>query len=132
MVQLNQSRVNFLEKFERLIDEYNAASYNLYAFFNELLAFTQALNEEEQRGLRENLTEEELAIFDVLTQPDPALSDGETREVKKIAKELPAKLKAGLLVIEWRTNNKHGLLFIEQFVRRLVRFQLRILLILSV
>ena len=106
MVQLNQSRVNFLEKFQRLIEEYNAASHNLDAFFNELLAFTQALNEEEQRGLRENLTEEELAIFDVLTQPDPVLSDEETREVKKIAKELLAKLKAGLLVIEWRTKQQ--------------------------
>ena len=106
MVQLNQSRVNFLEKFQKLIDEYNAASHNLDAFFNELLAFTQALNQEEQRGLREQLTEEELAIFDVLTQPDPVLSDEETREVKKVAKELLAKLKASLLVIEWRTKQQ--------------------------
>ena len=50
--------------------------------------------------------DEELAIFDVLTQPDPVLSDEETREVKKIAKELLAKLKAGLLVIEWRTKQQ--------------------------
>jgi type I restriction enzyme R subunit len=106
MVQLNQSRVSFLEKFQRLIEEYNAASHNLDAFFNELLAFTQALNEEEQRGLRENLTEEELAIFDVLTKPDPELSEQEVREVKKVAKDLLAKLKAGLLVIEWRTKQQ--------------------------
>jgi len=102
MVQLNQSRVDFLERLQKLIEEYNAGSYNLDAFFNELLRFAQDLNAETQRGIRENLTEEELAIFDILTRPEPELSDAEKAAVKKVAKELLAKLKAEKLVIDWR------------------------------
>ena len=51
---------------------------------------------------RESLTEEELAIFDILTRPEPDLSDAEKAEVKKVAKGLLATLKAEKLVIDWR------------------------------
>jgi type I restriction enzyme, R subunit len=102
MVQINHSRVDFLERFEKLIAEYNASSHNLEAFFNELLRFAQSLNSEEQRAMREGLDEESLAIFDILTKPIPILSDDETKDVKKVAKELLAKLKAEKLVLDWR------------------------------
>lgn len=51
--------------------------------------------------MRENLSEEELVIFDILTRPAPELSDRERAEVKKAARELLASLKA-LLVLNWR------------------------------
>lgn len=102
MVRENKGRTDFLEKFQRLIEAYNASSHNLEAFFNELMAFAQNLTEEEQRAHRENLTEEELAIFDLLTQPDPVLTDKEKDEVKKVARELLAKLKAEKLVFDWK------------------------------
>jgi type I restriction enzyme R subunit len=102
MVQLNESRVDFLERFQELIKEYNAGTYNLEAFFDELVRFTEELNEEEKRGVKERLTEEELAIFDILTRPEPELSDAEKTEVKKVAKDLLAKLKAEKLVLDWR------------------------------
>ena len=41
--------------------------------FEELTAFTQALTDEEQRHIKENLSEDELAIFDILTRPEPKL-----------------------------------------------------------
>ena len=91
-----------MEKFKKLIDSYNASSHNLEAFFKELMDFAQNLTEEEQRAHRESLTEEELAIFDLLTQPEPELIDKEKDEVKKVAKELLAKLKAEKLVLDWR------------------------------
>ena len=47
------------------------------------------------------MTEEELVIFDILTRPAPALTTEERAEVKKVAKELLATLKA-LLVLDWR------------------------------
>ena len=50
---------------------------------------------------RENMTEEELVIFDILTRPAPELSDAERAEVKKVARELLARLKQ-LLVLNWR------------------------------
>ena len=47
------------------------------------------------------MAEEELVIFDILTRPAPELSPAERAEVKKVARELLARLKA-LLVINWR------------------------------
>ena len=102
MVRQNPARTDFLDKFQKLIEDYNAGSYNLEEFFNELLRFTEELNGEEKRSLRESLTEEELAIFDILTRPEPELSDKEKDAVKKIAKDLLAKLKSEKLVLDWR------------------------------
>ena len=51
--------------------------------------------------MRENLSEEELVIFDILTRPAPALSAEERMEVKRVARELLSRLKA-LLVLNWR------------------------------
>lgn len=59
------------------------------------------MDDEQQRPVRENLTEEELVIFDILTRPAPALSSEERAELKKVAKDLLEKLKQ-LLVLNWR------------------------------
>ena len=81
MVKLNRTRIDFLEEFQRMIDEYNAGSANVETFFAKLMAFTKRLNDEEKRGLAEQLTEEELVIFDLLTKPDIKLTNQETAEV---------------------------------------------------
>ncbi len=47
------------------------------------------------------MTEEELVIFDILTRPAPELSGEERAEVKKVAREVLARIKQ-LLVINWR------------------------------
>ncbi|WP_414620128.1 type I restriction enzyme endonuclease domain-containing protein [Calothrix sp. CCY 0018] len=69
MVQQNKTRINSLEKFQKMIDEYNAASQNVEWFFNQLISFARDLKTEDKRPILENLTEEELAIFDLLTKP---------------------------------------------------------------
>lgn len=102
MVSRNQSRKDFLERFQQLIASYNAGSQNIEAFFAELIKLAQDLTEEEQRAMREGLTEEELALFDILTKPEPELSDKETDNVKKTCKTLLDTLKAEKLVLDWR------------------------------
>jgi type I restriction enzyme R subunit len=102
MIRLNPSRLDYQDRFQKLIDDYNAGSINLELFFAELMKLAQSLNEEEKRTISENLSEEELALFDILTRPDPKLSKKEEQEVKKVAKELLEKLKQEKLVIDWR------------------------------
>src|ERR1035437_7876779 len=102
MVKLNRTRIDFLEEFQKMIDEYNAGSSNVEAFFPKLMAFTKKLNAEEKRGLAEQLTEEELVIFDLLTKPNITLTPQETAEVKKVARSLLEQLKQGKLVLDWR------------------------------
>lgn len=102
MVAVNHSRVELAEKFQQLIDEYNAGSRNIESFFEELKSFAHALTEEEQRAVSEGLSEEELALFDILTKPDPVLSKAEESEVKKMCRELLTTLKREKLVLDWR------------------------------
>jgi type I restriction enzyme R subunit len=102
MVRLNRTRMNFLEEFQKMIDEYNAGASNLETLFDRLMAFTKRLSEEEKRGIAEQLTEEELVIFDLLTKPDMKLSKAEEIEVKKVAKELLETLKKEKLVLDWK------------------------------
>jgi type I restriction enzyme R subunit len=85
-----------------MIDEYNAGSINVETFFKRLVEFSRSLQEEEQRAIKENLSEEELAIFDLLTKPDMKLTKKQEQEVKKVAKELLETLKLEKLVLDWR------------------------------
>jgi type I restriction enzyme R subunit len=101
LVGLNRTRTDFGAKFDALIDSYNNGSRNIEQLFEELLKLSNSLDEEQERHVRENLSEEELVIFDILTRPAPALSTDERAEVKKVAKLLLARLK-DLLVLNWR------------------------------
>ena len=101
MIQLNRTRADFAEKFEALIESYNAGSRSIEELFEELVKLSNSLNDEQERHVRENMSEEELVIFDILTRPAPELSGEERAEVKKVARELLARLKA-LLVLNWR------------------------------
>jgi type I restriction enzyme, R subunit len=100
-IRLNKTRAEFAETFEELIESYNAGSRNIEELFEELLRFSRNLSDEQQRHVRENMTEEELVIFDILTRPAPELSEPERAEVKKVAKLLLDRIKA-LLVLNWR------------------------------
>jgi len=53
MVRLNKTRVDYLEKFQQMIDEYNQGAANLEEFFERLLKFAKELQEEEKRGISE-------------------------------------------------------------------------------
>jgi len=102
MVRFNRTRMDYLERFQKMIDEYNAGSMNVDEFFKQLISFARDLNEEEKRGISEQLTEEELAIFDLLTKPEMSLTGKEEHQVKKVGRELLDILKREKLVLDWR------------------------------
>jgi len=101
MVELNKSRIDLVEKFKKLIDEYNKG-LDVDGFFENLVVFVNELTEEEKRGVAEQLDEEQLAIFDILTKPTPDLPPKEKKEVKQIARKLLQTLKEAKLVLDWR------------------------------
>jgi type I restriction enzyme R subunit len=102
LARLNPTRIDWLERFQKLIDDYNAGSVNVEEFFKQLVTFAQGLNEEERRGLAEHLDEEQLAIYDLLMRPAPALTDVEIIQVKKVAESLLELLRREKLVLDWR------------------------------
>jgi type I restriction enzyme, R subunit len=102
MIRRNPTRADLLEKFQSMIAEYNAGSASVEQLFEQLLDFIRGMSHEEQRAAREGLDEEELAIFDLLTKPEPKLSKAQEVEVKRIARNLLAKLKREKLILDWR------------------------------
>jgi type I restriction enzyme R subunit len=102
LARLNPTRGEWLDRFQELIDEYNAGSLNIETFFQQLMEFAQQLDGEERRGLAEGLTDEQLAIYDLLTRPGPDLTPAEQKDVKRVAEELLATLKHDKLVLDWR------------------------------
>lgn len=101
MAEANPTRVNLVERLEKLVAEYNAGSIDAEKFFEGLKAFIDTLDQEQQRAAREELTEEELAIFDLLTTPEPKLTKAQEQEVKKVARGLLEKLQGLVDAVDW-------------------------------
>jgi type I restriction enzyme R subunit len=102
MAAKNPTRGIYLDKLQALIDRYNAGSIDVQRMFDELMELVGELDDEATRHIREKLTEEELAIFDILTRPEPKLTKDDEIRVKKIARQLLEKLKRERLIIDWR------------------------------
>jgi len=101
MAEQNPTRQGLVERLEELVASYNAGSVDAEAFFEALKAFVGQLGEEETRATREGLNEEELAIFDLLTKPAPALTKAQEIDVKRVARELLEKLQGLVSGVDW-------------------------------
>ena len=97
----NPTRHDLVARIEELIAEYNAGSLNIDEYLRRLVALSQDLSAEERRSVTEDLTEEELTIFDLLTKPIPVLDKAEREVVKASAKRLLAHIHEKL-VRDWR------------------------------
>jgi type I restriction enzyme R subunit len=107
MVKLNRSRLDFHERFQQMIKDYNEGTLDTQIFFEMLLSYIEELQEEEVRHLKEGLTEEELPIFDILIRPAPELTDAEIKKVKEVVKDLILNLeKRQLIILDWRKKSQ--------------------------
>ncbi|MEO5369290.1 MAG: DUF3387 domain-containing protein [Magnetococcus sp. DMHC-1] len=69
--------------------------------FEALLKLTKGLDEEEQRAVREEMDENSLALFDLLTKD--GISKKERERVKQVARELLTKVQAEVdRIHDWR------------------------------
>jgi type I restriction enzyme R subunit len=101
MARHNPTRQELVDKVVALIARYNAGSLNINEYLRRLRDLTRALSDEEKRTVTEGLNEDELAIFDLLTKPEPTLTAAERETVKASAKDLLAAV-ADKLVLDWR------------------------------
>lgn len=102
MIELNKGRLPFIDKFEDILSQYNNGYVNLEQLFSNLRDFAKQLDYEDKRHMQENLSEEELAIYDILIKPAPELSEEDIKKVKAAAKELLETLKKQKLISGWR------------------------------
>lgn len=104
LLSQNVTRLNFAEKLQRIINEYNSGSLTVENYFEDLIDFSKKLREEEERHIRENLTSFELELFDLIRQTNKSLTKKEEQIVKLAAKGLLKRLKEEkdkLLVTDW-------------------------------
>ena len=102
MLKINQNRVNFADRYNEIVDNYNSGATVTEEFFEDLKKFTEELNEEDKRHIREGLTEDELEIFDLLVKEK--LTKDEEKQVKLASKDLIQKLvnaSPKILINEW-------------------------------
>lgn len=112
MINKNQGRVKFSERYRSIIDRYNAGGTENEDYYEQLLQLIEDLKKEQERPSLEGLSEEELEIYDLLIK-DKKLTQSEEQKVKLAAKNLLNKLlldKSELLVVDWykdeRTTSK--------------------------
>ena len=91
-----------MKRLQAMIDDYNEGRMDVDQFFEALVQLMTELDEEEKRHAEENLTEEELAVFDLLTRPPDKLAKKDKETVKKVARDLLRTLKEEKLVLDWR------------------------------
>ena len=101
LMRRNPTRQELVERIENLVAEYNAGSINSDEYLRRLRDLTATFTAEEHRGVTEQMTEEELAIFDLLTKPEPVLTEVERLAVKKSARKLLESVREKL-VLDWR------------------------------
>ncbi len=103
MMQRNPLRMDFQLRFEEIVAAYNHEKerVTIEQTFEELMRLVAELDEEEQRAVVEGLTEESLAIYDLLAKTE--LSKKEVNRVKDVAEHLIALIKAELAKLDrWR------------------------------
>lgn len=103
MIRDNPFRVDYYERYQRIIAQYNTGKeYGaIKEIFDKLVEIYGELSEEDKRAVREEVSEEELAVLDLLSR-DKKISDKEKAELKDIARHLLARLKENeFRVVNW-------------------------------
>ncbi len=79
MLALNPERMNYQRRYEEIIAEYNRDKdqASMEVTFAQLLDLEKSLDEEQRRAAEENLSEEELALFDLLRKENISKADRE-------------------------------------------------------
>jgi type I restriction enzyme R subunit len=102
MIRQNSTRVDFAQKLQQIIDNYNAGGSTNENYFEDLVNFAEKLKEEDERHIREGLTDDELELFDVLKKDK--MTRDEEKKVKLAAKSLLHRLleeAPKVLVQDW-------------------------------
>jgi type I restriction enzyme R subunit len=107
MIRVNKTRGKFLERFKKIVEEYNSGSMTIEQAYKETTRLFEELTEEEKRAAQEGMTEEELELFDLLKKEK--MTKEEEKQVKLAAKQLLQRLKEGkdkILRKDWEKDRR--------------------------
>lgn len=100
MLARNPMRMDYQLKYESIVADYNSEKdrTTIEETFRRLIELVQSLDEEQTRAARENLSDEELAMFDLLKRND--LSKADRERVKQASREMLTTIKARLAELD--------------------------------
>lgn len=102
MIRQNVTRIDFAQRFQEIVDAYNAGGASTEDYYSELVNFAKEMKAEDERHIREGLTQDELELFDLLKKEK--MTQAETQKVKLAAKSLLHRLveeHPRVLVQDW-------------------------------
>lgn len=113
MLARNPMRMDFQQRYEDIVADYNQEKHraSIEETFRALIEFVEALDEEQQRSVEEGLTEQELAVFDLLKKEN--LTKAERERVKLASVELLRVVKEQLTELDSFTQKEQTKAVIE-------------------
>jgi type I restriction enzyme R subunit len=110
MLARNPMRMDYQVKYEGIVADYNSEKdrTTIEETFRRLVELVRSLDEEQERAARENLSEQELAMFDLLKRDD--LSKADRDRVKQASREMFAAIKGRLNELDrfWEKEQTKG------------------------
>lgn len=107
MLITNPSRVNFYERYQQIIEDYNSEQNRatIEKTFMDLMDLANSMDQEGKRYVREGFeSDEELAMYDLLFKDD--LSKNDIKKIKEVAVELLHKVKAKIAELDHWTDKQ--------------------------
>ena len=100
MLAQNPLRADFQARYEEIVESYNREKdrATIEQTFEELLKFVGDLDQEQERAVREGLTDESLALFDLLAKPE--LDKAGRKRLKDVAESLLAEVQGVLATLD--------------------------------
>lgn len=100
MLARNPMRMDYQIKYEGIIADYNSEKdrTTIEETFRRLVELVRSLDEEQERAAREGLSDDELAMFDLLKREDLTKADRE--RVKQASREMLASIKECLAELD--------------------------------
>lgn len=90
MLRQNMTRTDFAQRLQKIIDTYNSGGSSTENYFDDLMKFARDMRGEDERHVREGLSEDELELFDLLKKD--RMTKEETERVKLAARSLLHRL----------------------------------------
>ena len=121
LIHNNPSRVNFYERYKKIIDAYNDEKdrASIEKTFDELMKLANSLSQEEQRYVREEFqNDEQLAIYDMMFEDN--LSAKDIKKIKEVSVELLEKVKKAVASIDHCFDKEDGQSSIKVIIRNLL------------
>ena len=116
MVERNPLRMDFYRKYQEIIADYNREKdrVTIEETFKRLLEFYESLDEEEKRAASEGLSDDELALFDLLKRHD--LTNADRERLKHGSQELLEALTQLLRPMQQWTEKDQTQAEVEVFI----------------